>query len=246
MATNFDKFRVEFNNLLETMQQKSKKTEFKKRSAEFDSVRQHLYKFNETVKYYNTDLIFINRLRNILIHEEKSIDYVLADPSIEIIDRIISIRKKISNPDDASIFCRDKVYCLDTENYLRDALKIIQEEKISQFPLISNNGIEGIISDNGITNWLSTKYDAKSISIEFVTLKDIIEQSVDEDFNNYKVISPSTLLFDVVELFSKKLKQGKNSFVLLISHEEKIKNSSDVLGIITPWDIQQIQERIKV
>lgn len=203
MATNFDKFRVEFNNLLETMQQKSKKAEFNKRSAEFDTVRQHLLNFNETVQYYNTDLIFINRLRNILIHEEKSIDYVLADPSIEIIDRIISIRKKISNPDDASIFCSGNIYCLDTEDYLRDALKIIQKEKISQFPLISNNGIQGIISDNGITNWLSTKYNTKSISIESVTFENIIEQSVDEDFNNYKIISPSTLLFDVIFIFGK-------------------------------------------
>lgn len=246
MSDNFEKFRVEFNKLHEAMQKISKMKKSKSSNAEFDGLRQHLLGFNETVQYYDTELIFINRLRNVLIHEEKSIEYILAEPSIEIIDRIINIRKKILNPDEASIFCREEIYCLSTSNYLADALKIVKEESITQFPLISEKGMRGIISDNGITHWLSTKCNQKSINIDKVTLKEIIDESSDEDFNNYKVVSPSTLLFDVIELFSEKLKQGKSSFVILVSDSNKIKKSEEILGIITPWDIQQIQERIKV
>lgn len=246
MSINFEKFRVEFNKLHEAMQKKSKNKKFKKSDAQFDAVRQHLLDFNEIVQYYNTDLIFINRLRNLLVHEEKSIEYVLADPSFEIIDRIINIRKKILNPDDASIFCKGKVYCLDTSDYLKKALEIIQNEGISQFPLFSSKGLEGIISDNGLTNWLASKYEQKSIEIDDTTLNDIVKQSSDEDFNNYDIVAPGTLLFDVVELFSQKLEQGKNSFIILVSETRKIQNSKDILGIITPWDIQYIHEKLKV
>lgn len=244
MSNNFEKFRVEFNNLHEVMQQKSKKTKFK--NADFDTLRQHLFEFNETVQYYNTELAFINRLRNLLIHEEKSIEYILAEPSLQIIDRIIGIRKKIYNPDNAASFCRENTYCLDINDNLKHALKIIREEKISQFPLLSNGELKGIISDNGITNWLSTKSDHKFIDIESVTFEDIIAESSDEDFNNFEIVKPSTLLFDVMELFSNKLQEGKNSFVLLISSEKRINKKQDILGIITPWDIQQIQKTIEV
>lgn len=129
---------------------------------------------------------------------------------------------------------------------LTDALKIINDKKIPQFPLFSNGKLQGNISDNGITNWLTTKIEVDPIILRHAKMSNVIDEASDDSFKNYKVIKPDVLLFDVLKIFSNKLKYGSNSFILLISDLNVIKLPEDILGIITPWDIPMIRAKMEV
>lgn len=78
------------------------------------------------------------------------------------------------------------------------------------------------------------------ISIKETFINTVLE--ADEEKNSYEIIGENKSIYDIESIFSKRIKEGKTAYLVLITKNGKIETSNDVIGIITPWDIPTIVE----
>ena len=195
------------------------------------------------IRRYKDELHVIRKLRNILVHEKKTIDYDIAVPSEKVIQQLKFIRKQIIQPATAGQYFSRRVFSFNADDSFKRLLYFVDKNHLYQFPIFDEEGLTGIISHNGITNWLAHNHSKGQVDLRDVLIEDIVKD--EETYLDYQVIATDTTLFDVEELFSKNLLEGRNQYVVLLSDKPKIKEWEDIEGIITPWDLPQLLSLIQ-
>lgn len=236
MADRIQRFYIEFNKLHDALKEKAGKDE------DFFSLLKLLEK-DIVVGRYKDQLHIIRKLRNLLVHETRTIDYDIATPSEEVIEYLIFVRKQIIQPANAIEHFSRKVFCFDIDDSLERLLYFVGKKQLYQFPIFDEEGLAGIISHNGITNWLSHNFSNSSLDFKEIKIRDIVAD--ENSYYHYEVIKPTTSLFDVEQMFSSNLFVGRSQYVILISDKEEIKEWNDLKGIITPWDLPEVLTSIQ-
>lgn len=236
MTELYDEFMSEFNKLHEVLKERAKKED------DFFSLLKRLEK-DPIVSRYKDELHIVRKLRNLLVHEKGTVAYDIATPSKFLVKQLTFIRQQIIQPATAGEhFCRE-VFSFNIENSLERLLYFINEKHLYQFPIFDEKGLAGVISHNGITNWLAHDFKNEQIDFSQVKIKDIV---ADEDsYYHYEVIKSDTSLFDVEAMFSSNLFVGRSQYVILISDEEEITKWKDLKGIITPWDLPEVMALLR-
>ena len=231
MADKMIRFMTEFNNLHEALSEKANS------NNDFYTLLKDLEK-DPIISRYKDELHIIRKLRNILVHEKKTIDYDIAEPSEKTIEQLKFFRKQIIQPATAGKYFSRKVFSFNIDDSIERLLYFVNKNHLYQFPIFNTKGLAGVISHNGITNWLAHNYSDGSVDLRGVEIRDIVE---DEDsYFHYKIIPTNTTLFDVEETFSENLLHGRSQYLVLLSDEEEIQEWEDIQGIITPWDLPQV------
>lgn len=231
MTNNFERFISEYNKLHEALKEKANK------NRDFFSLLKRLEK-DVIIARYKDELHLIRKLRNLLVHEKTTIHYDIAIPSEEVISQMTYIRKQIIQPATAGDHFSRKVFSFNIEDSLERLLYFINEKHLYQFPVFDEDGLAGVLSHNGITNWLAHDFSKNTIDFSRITIEDIVAD--EESYYHYEVISSNTSLFDVEAMFSSNLFVGRSQYVILISDKNKIKKWEDLKGIITPWDLPEL------
>lgn len=231
MAETMERFFTEFNNLHEALQEKAGST------ADFFTLLKDLEK-DSVVGRYKDELHLIRKLRNLLVHEKKTIAYDIAVPSERTVEQLTFIRKQLIQPATAGEYFSRKVFSFNMDDSIGRLLYFVDKNHLYQFPIFDEDGLAGIISHNGVTNWLAHNYSEGQIDLTDVQVQDIVAN--EDSYYQYKVISTNTSLFDVEELFSSNLLIGRSQYLVLLSDEDKIKKWEDIKGIITPWDLPEV------
>lgn len=122
-------------------------------------------------------------------------------------------------------------------------LYFLDQKHLYQFPIFDEEGLAGVISHNGITNWLAHNYSQEHLDFSEVKIRDIVAD--EESYYHYEVIKSNTSLFDVEAMFSSNLLVGRSQYLILISDQEDIKKWTDLKGIITPWDLPEVLTLIR-
>lgn len=236
MTNNFERFISEFNQLHDALRKRAKKED------DFFSLLKALEN-DVIINRYKDELHLIRKLRNLLVHEKKTIQYDIAEPSEVVIQQMIFIRKQIIQPATAGDHFSRRVFSFNIDDSLERLLYFINEKHLYQFPIFDHQGLAGVLSHNGITNWLAHDFSKNSIDFSQVTIEDIVE---DEDsYYHYEVISSDTSLFDVELMFQSNLLVGRSRYLILISDENEVKEWKDLQGIITPWDLPELISLLK-
>ena len=231
MTKNFERFISEYNKLHDALRNRAN------REDDFFSLLKSLER-DAIIARYKDELHLIRKLRNLLVHEKKNIQYDIAEPSEVVIDQMGFIRKQIIQPATAGDHFSRQVFSFNIDDSLERLLYFINRKHLYQFPIFSEDGLEGVLSHNGITNWLAHYFSKDSIDLNKVTIKEIV---ADEDsYYHYEVIPTKTSLFDVEAMFSSNLFVGRSQYVILISDKDKIEKWEDLQGIITPWDLPEL------
>ncbi|WP_423188715.1 CBS domain-containing protein [Alkalibacterium sp. f15] len=131
-----------------------------------------------------------------------------------------------------------RVRTFDVNDPLEKVLEVINHVRYTQFPVFDGDNLVGIISSIGVTKYLAKAMNQDIRSIKNTTVKHILE--VEDEQNFYEVISSDKSIFDIEEIFSERIKEGRTTYILLIAKGEKINKKSDLIGIITPWDIPRV------
>lgn len=231
-----EKFITEFNQLHDVFQEKVGNT------GDFYTLLKDLEN-DPVIRRYKDELHVIRKLRNILVHEKKTIDYDIAVPSEKVIQQLKFIRKQIIQPATAGQYFSRRVFSFNADDSFKRLLYFVDKNHLYQFPIFDEEGLTGIISHNGITNWLAHNHSKGQVDLRDVLIEDIVKD--EETYLDYQVIATDTTLFDVEELFSKNLLEGRNQYVVLLSDKPKIKEWEDIEGIITPWDLPQLLSLIQ-
>ena len=231
-----EQFITEFNQLHDVLQEKVGNT------GDFYTLLKELEN-DPVIRRYKDELHVIRKLRNILVHEKKTIDDDIAVPSEKVIQQLKFIRKQIIQPATAGQYFSRRVFSFNADDSFKRLLYFVDKNHLYQFPIFDEEGLTGIISHNGITNWLAHNHSKGQVDLRDVLIEDIVKD--EETYLDYQVIATDTTLFDVEELFSKNLLEGRNQYVVLLSDKPKIKEWEDIEGIITPWDLPQLLSLIQ-
>ena len=93
--------------------------------------------------------------RNCLVHEKTHPYKNLAVPTIETVDMLEGIAQQFTNPARAIPTFRKAVETVETSTSLASVLRTIAKRDFSQFPVYESGAFRGLLTENGITRWLS-------------------------------------------------------------------------------------------
>lgn len=239
--SNVERFLAEFNALHRSMKIISGKPD-----DGFASLLNYLKNRHPVVGRYYNRLNVIRELRNLLVHEHYSTDTALAYPSEEVIAELDVIRQRLEKPGRVGDFFIKDVESFHVTDPLTDLLKSVRLNDYSKFPVFSDWRMEGVLSDTGILHWLSNRDTGRPLDLSRVTIEQVITTrgGYDEVFLKHKVVSPDMSLYAVEEWFANKQSEGEARALLLISEKEKIRKKSDLLGMITGFDLREISNRL--
>ncbi|WP_052256084.1 CBS domain-containing protein [Salinicoccus sp. YB14-2] len=197
---------------------------------------------NTSLGQYVDQLHLINNFRNTIVHDYTEEFYDIADPSDHTMEIIQKVYNYFVKPTTIKKYINDKKYgepiTLSSETGLSEVLKFISRYKYSQFPVFDKDTLTGMITDNGITNFIANKNDEGGIMFEDETVADLIKDDVgfEEYKNSYSILYVEDELYRVIDDFANV--EALNKYVLISKSGSKtFRTKKDLVGIFTSADI---------
>lgn len=229
---NSDRFLTAFNRIDHTLRDIIGAKDF----IPFYRLVDQAKKKSPLVKRYEDDLRSYADLRNAIVHHRTSIDFVIAEPHVHVVERIEHIDEALAKPKLVGQLFRKRVLSFQITDSLQHTLKVIRKRKFTQFPVYEGNEFQGLITTVGITNWLATSIIGPRLPKHIPTLHDILQHEKNEV--NYKFISRYITIYEAEEIFKQGVERGRRFEALLIT--EHGKPHQKLIGIITPIDIMKV------
>ena len=138
--TNSMRFLSAFNSIEYTI-----KTRYNmNRSMGFSEAVRKAVAFNFTIRKYEDDLISYGRLRNAIVHDNG--EYVIAEPHIEVVEKIEKIERLLTTPPKAlEVVARRDVLSVHSSKSMREVITLIASSNYSNLPVFNDeNEIIGI------------------------------------------------------------------------------------------------------
>jgi predicted transcriptional regulator len=225
-ASHTNRFLAAFNRIDELMR---KRCQIPLGKGEFSAV---LSEFEKRTYFTDRDfLLLANRLRNVIVHDKRDPVEELATPALRVVERMERISKELEAPEKVERrFVKDEVATVSFDQTLKGVLKMISENQFSQFPVIHEGKIVALLTENGITRWLSSAVAMESM-IEFADVTVATVLGHEEKRENMILISRLRELNEV------RLQFSKNSFLEAAIITQAGKPDQNPLGIITRWDL---------
>lgn len=191
------------------------------------------------------DLLYAARqLHNLLTHQTTTDIPEIAEPSTYLIETLKRIVTQYKSPVSIMEYLKaqkdETIITFKVGESLQRVFTVIKEKHYSQFPVFDDHEYIGLISENGITNWLAEK-----VSDESMMSEDLVAVKIDEvlklEEKNHRVtkIYKENNLFQLIELFEK-----SQSTVILVCEKQNLEMDTpdDIVGILTNSDISLIYQ----
>lgn len=200
-------------------------------------------KKNKIVKRYNQELKVLADLRNIIVHGD--IRNPIAVPSKGSLEKIGFIEKQLFSPPTIEEVFTNNIKEVKITESLVNVLSFIKEYGYSQFPVIKDDKFIGLITENGITNWLSRNIEEDIISIKETIIEDVIIN--DEESDSFDILCTKDTLYDVIERFDNSRRRTNRTYsIIILNSPKKEIQLEDIYTIITPWDLDLIYKNIDI
>lgn len=186
------------------------------------------------VRNREDDLLQIAQLRNAIVHEQISEDFVIAEPNPWIVERITLIESELMQPVKVLPRFQKKVTGFEQSLALTEILKIVANKRYSQFPIYKNGHFVGLITLRALGYWFAKESLKGDIRLHDKTAADLI--IADGKQTNFKFVSAQTTVAEVETMFQQK----KLLEAVLITKDGN--PNGNLLGIIRPRDIFNIEK----
>lgn len=207
------------------------------KNMSFVEMVRRLSKQNETeVKKYEDDLLQFAQLRNAIIHERISTNFVIAEPNEWTIQRIQKIEEKLIDPKKVYPMFKKKVISFCYQDSLLELLRVVNHKGYSQFPIYDHSEWKGLITVHGLGLWLASQVQKTTIDLKDKTIEDILLS--DRRRKNYQFVHQNQLVFQVEKLFEE---QPALEAVLITQNGTENKT---LLGMIRPRDLHQTKNGV--
>ncbi len=192
---------------------------------------------NSVVRNNEEDLREFGDLRNAIVHHRTGVDYVIAEPHDDIVERIEELEQKLSNPLNVGALFGCKVHSLQASDKLTAALSLMHENKFSQVPFYEDGKFLGLITAAGITYWLAGHSTSGDIPREIPTLSDVYNYEKRKE--SFEFVRRDLSVYEAEDYFKRAISKGTRLEALLITEEAK--PEEPLIGIITPFDLLKIE-----
>lgn len=226
---NSDIFITLFNRI-----EKELRKLLKRRYVGFTKSVKLLRRDNPVVKRYAEDLLEYAELRNAIVHNKVNTNFAIAEPHDSVIEAMRKIERELLEPRKVCPLFACDVLTFQVDDRLSDLLSTIYDNGFTKFPIYRDNKFQGLITQKGITSWLSTKAMHLPDPQE-VFLADVLKCV---RRNNYRFIQPNVSVYRAEDIFKEQIGKGNRIEALLITNGGTAKE--ELQGIITNWDIMKI------
>jgi predicted transcriptional regulator len=140
----------------------------------------------------------------------------------------------LTNPDRVIPKFQRNVQVVSSEDTLARVLGVIAQQDYSQFPVYDGGGFRGLLTENGITRWLSQHVSTK---LSLVELDDVQVREIllnEESRRNYHFLPRNARVDDTRGLFA------GHPLLEAVLITASGKDSERLLGIATRWDITNL------
>ncbi|MER1986524.1 MAG: CBS domain-containing protein [Solibacillus sp.] len=202
----------------------------------FYRVLEQAKKNSPLVRKYESDLRAYADLRNAIVHNRTSPEFVIAEPHKKVVDQIEKIDEMLAKPKIVGQLFKKRVLAFQMTDSLHETLHAVRKQKYTQFPVYDSKKFKGLLTTVGITNWLASSMLGPHLPRRVPTLGDILHHEKNE--TNYKFISRFLTIYEAEEIFKEGVERGRRFEALLIT--EHGKPHQKLLGIVTPIDIMKV------
>ncbi|MGA9228318.1 MAG: CBS domain-containing protein [Mesobacillus sp.] len=223
------KFETAFNRIHKALREMVKETE----SDAFVELLYSGYKNHSLIRKYKSDLHQFAKLRNAIVHERVNADYYIAEPHIEVVERIEEICREFEKPQTALSIATSPVFYYYEDAYLKDVLKVINKFDFTRFPVYDKDDkYVALLTSTEIIQWMAQHFSSEVIHFEDVRIKELLTKG-----KNYFVtfVTEDASLYEIEELFERYHTRGKKLQAVIIT--ETGDRHGKPIGVITPWDL---------
>lgn len=223
------KFETAFNRIHKSLKDMVKDTE----SDAFVELLYSGYKNHSLIRKYKNDLHQFAKLRNAIVHERVNADYYIAEPHMEVVERIEEISKEFEKPPKAMSIATSPVFYYYEDAYLKDVLKVINKFDFTRFPIYDQEDkYLALLTATEIIQWMAKHFSNDVVRFEDVRVGDLLTRKK----NYYVTFMPETTsLYQIEELFAGYHTRGKKLQAVIIT--ENGNRQEKPIGVITPWDL---------
>ena len=222
------KFETAFNRI-----HKALKDMVKTDSDAFVELLYSGYKNHSLVRKYKSELHQFAKLRNAIVHERVNADYYIAEPHIEVVERIEEIAREFEKPQTALSIATSPVFYYYEDAYLKDVLKVINKFDFTRFPVYDKDDkYVALLTSTEIIQWMAKHFSDNVVHFEDVRVKELLTKG-----KNYFVtfVDEDASLYHIEELFERYHTRGKKLQAVIIT--ETGDRHGKPIGVITPWDL---------
>lgn len=203
-------------------------------------------KKSPVVKMYYSDLQQYASLRNVIVHTRG--EFVIAEPHGAVVERIEAIRDAIAEPPILADFMTLNPHTATPETPILEVLSAFQSKNISRCPVISPEGVVGLVTTKGIALWLqalAVDEAAEKTESERMTLREFLLRPVRTILHHasqkeYLIVPRRTPLPDALDLFRTAVDQGQYLQALLVTVTGEV--DSPLVGIVAPSDLPKFMD----
>ncbi len=231
--SNAARFLSAFNNIDYTI-----KTRYNfNRSMGFSEVVRRSVALNFTIRKYEDDLISYGRLRNAIVHEND--DYIIAEPHIDVVEKIEKIEKLLTTPPRAlDVVARRDVLSVHCSKSMREVILLIASSNYSNLPVFDDhNEIIGIANGQKILDAFGKfllSGGKCSTFLDAVKIEDMLSKLDHSDY--YAFANKEITVEQVLDLFH------KNSRLLAVLITQNGGSKEKPLGILTGVDVLKMNK----
>lgn len=223
------KFETAFNRIHKALREMVKETE----SDAFVELLYSGYKNHSLIRKYKSELHQFAKLRNAIVHERVNADYYIAEPHIEVVERIEEICREFEKPQTALSIATSPVFYYYEDAHLKDVLKVINKFDFTRFPVYDKDDkYVALLTSTEIIQWMAQHFSSEVIHFEDVRIKELLTKG-----KNYFVtfVTEDASLYEIEELFERYHTRGKKLQAVIIT--ETGDRHGKPIGVITPWDL---------
>ena len=176
-----------------------------KRTLTFSDMIRKVATVNTVVRKFEEELIDYGRLRNAIVH--KSSDEIIADPNIDVVEKLEKIARIINTPPRVIECLRPrKVYCVSGETTLREVVLEMNKSGYSVVPVYIADTLVGVINRKMIVDGIG-QFIARGQDIDD-SMNEPVSKCLDifNETSHYEVAPTSLTVENLMYMFQQNRK----------------------------------------
>lgn len=186
-------------------------------------------------KKYNI-IYYCADVRNVCSHIKKINDEYVVSPNEYLVKELKSIINEIENPIKLISIAIPikKIYKRDIEDSIKQTIKIMNENTYTHVPIFDKGLIIGVFSENAMFNYINNE---EIVAIdEHISFENMLPYlNIENQTESILFLQKDILVDDVIKKFKDNFKSNEKLACIYITDNGK--QSGNLLGMITSWDI---------
>ncbi|MBM7647779.1 CBS domain-containing protein [Bacillus ectoiniformans] len=230
-----ERFETAFNRIHQTLKQISRTNG----NDAFMEILHDAARTHASVKACLEDLKQYAKLRNAIVHHKKDAQFYIAEPHHEIVERIESIDRLLTDPGKALSIASAPVYTVEMNTLLTTVLKYVEQHGYSGYPIYEKGRCRGLLTAKTILQWMAIHHQQGKLDLSALQVKDLVTENT---VCTIVFLSQQANIYDIEFLFEDHQARKQKLEAVLITPNGR--ESELPIGIITAWDLTKNNDQI--